>query len=171
MLFRSAFTHSGYVEENGEAWFAEIPDFSPGFTVGLVADLAFTENLNLRFTPNMYFGNKNVFFREQESRERVSQDIKSNYLNFPISIKYSAWRVNNYRPYLTGGFTGSFDLSKRKDTPLVLNRFDVLAEVGLGCDIYLPFFKLIPELRFGFGLLDIIKHDRPDVREIGRAHV
>ena len=27
-----AFTHSGYVEENGEAWFAEIPDFSPGFT-------------------------------------------------------------------------------------------------------------------------------------------
>ena len=33
----------------------------------------------------------------------------------------------------------------------------------MGCDIYLPFFKLIPELRFSFGLRDIIVHDRKDL--------
>ncbi len=160
-----AFSHNGYKTENGEEWYAEIPEFSPGFTVGLLADYAFTERLNLRITPNMCFGNKNVYFKEQVSGEWISQDIKSNYINMPILIKYSAKRVNNYRPYLVAGVTPSFDISKRKDTPIVLNRFDMLAEVGIGVDIYLPFFKLIPELRFGFGFLDMLKHKRTDLRD------
>ena len=33
----------------------------------------------------------------------------------------------------------------------------------MGCDIYLPFFKLIPELKFSFGLLDILKKKRSDL--------
>ena len=28
---------------------------------------------------------------------------------------------------------------------------------------YLPFFKLNPEIKFCFGLTDILKHDRPDL--------
>ena len=27
-----------------------------------------------------------------------------------------------------------------------------MLEIGMGCDFYLPFFKLIPELKFCFGL-------------------
>ena len=113
----------------------------------------------------MCFGNKNVYFKEHVSNQWISQDIKSNYVNVPILIKYSAKRVNNYRPYLVGGFTPSCDVSKRKDTPIVLNRFDLLAEVGVGVDIYLPYFKLIPELRFGLGLLDLLKKNIPDLHE------
>lgn len=33
----------------------------------------------------------------------------------------------------------------------------------MGYDIYLPFFKLNPELKFCFGLLDIIRKDRSDL--------
>ena len=33
----------------------------------------------------------------------------------------------------------------------------------MGCDIYLPYFKLIPELKFCFGLLDVIQKDRSDL--------
>ncbi len=32
----------------------------------------------------------------------------------------------------------------------------------LGCDIYLPFFKLCPEVRFCFGLKDLWEKDRRD---------
>ena len=31
-------------------------------------------------------------------------------------------------------------------------------EIGLGCDFYLPFFKLIPELKFCYGLTDAINY-------------
>ncbi|MEG1617580.1 MAG: porin family protein [Bacteroidales bacterium] len=160
-----SFRHSGFVTADGETWFAEIPHFSPGFAVGLVGDLAFTERINLRFTPSMYFGSKYVEMREIGSKEKVTQDIKSNYLAFPVSIRYSARRVNNYRPYLITGVSPSFDLSKRKDTPLVLKRFDTALEIGFGCDLYLPYFKLIPELKFSFGLLDVLEHNRKDLRD------
>ena len=68
-----AFKHTGFTTEEGETWYAEIPEFSPGFTVGLLADYAFTERLNLRISPNMCFGNKNVYLKEYESREWISQ--------------------------------------------------------------------------------------------------
>jgi len=37
-----------------------------------------------------------------------------------------------------------------------LKRYDLLFSVGLGCDFYLPFFKLIPELKFCYGLINAI---------------
>ena len=36
-------------------------------------------------------------------------------------------------------------------------------EIGMGCDIYLPFFKLIPELKFCFGLANILQKNRTDL--------
>lgn len=38
-----------------------------------------------------------------------------------------------------------------------------MVSIGFGCDFYLPYFKLIPELKFCFGLTDCIRHDRPDL--------
>ncbi|MEG1587331.1 MAG: porin family protein [Bacteroidales bacterium] len=159
------FTHTGTVQPDGTSWFAEIPEFSIGFSVGLVSDLAFTESWNLRFSPGMYFGNKSVVLRESSKGSKITQDIKSNYILLPVNIRYSGRRVNNYRPYIMAGLNPSVDVSKRKDTPLVLNRFDIALEFGLGCDLYLPFFKLIPELKFSLGLLDVLKHDRPDLKD------
>ena len=58
------FDHSGFVTENGESWFVDIPDFSPGFNVNLMADLYLCQYLNLRVSPGIFFGNKVVKFRE-----------------------------------------------------------------------------------------------------------
>ena len=32
-------TNNGFVTDNGESWFAEVPELSPGFTVSVLADL------------------------------------------------------------------------------------------------------------------------------------
>lgn len=37
--------------------------------------------------------------------------------------------------------------------------------LSAGCDFYLPFFKFIPEIKFCFGLTDVLRHDRPDLAE------
>ena len=55
------------------------------------------------------------------------------------------------------------DLTARKREALRLRPFDLYLEVGFGCDIYLPFFKLIPELKFCFGLMDIVHKNRSDL--------
>ena len=37
--------------------------------------------------------------------------------------------------------------------------------MGFGCDFYLPFFKFCPEVKFCFGLSDLLKRDRPDLSD------
>ena len=155
-------THSG-VTTDGETWFAEIPSYSPGFSVGVIGDMYLNPYFNLRLTPSIHFGDKKFTFREQETGEEFTTNVRSSYLNFPLDIKYSALRLNNYRPYLIAGVYGSIDIGRKKGNPILLKSKDFGLEFGLGCDIYLPYFKLCPELKFCFGLVDLLEKDRPDL--------
>lgn len=159
------FVHSGFVTEGGESWYMDIPDFSPGFNVNLMADLYLCQYLNLRVSPGIFFGNKVVKYRESNSQATQTQDLKSNYIVLPVELKFSAERCNNYRPYLIGGVMATADVSKKRNDFLKLNTFDGYLTIGIGCDLYLPYFKLIPELKFCFGLTDVINRKRNDLRD------
>ncbi len=155
-------THTG-VTTHGETWFAEIPSYSPGFSVGVIGDMYMNPYFNLRFTPSIHFGDKKFKFREQATGEEFVTNVRSSYLNFPLDVKYTALRLNNYRPYLIGGIYGSVDIGRKKGNPILLKSTDFGFEFGVGCDIYLPYFKLCPELKFCFGLVDLLEKDRPDL--------
>ena len=161
------FVNNGYqhaLETGGEeSWFADIPAYSPGFSVGILGELYLTQHLSLRIIPTMHFGDKRVLFYEQYSGKEEEQTIKSTYLSTPINVKYSAQRFNNYRPYVVAGLAPMVDLTVKKQKALLTRRFDAALEVGMGCDLYLPFFKLIPELKFCFGLTDLLVKDRSDL--------
>lgn len=160
-----SFTHSGLVTEDGRQWQMEVPDFSPGFNATVLGDLRLHRYLNLRLSPGMYFGSKTVHMLDFNSGERQLQDMKSAYVVIPLDFKISGDRLQNTRPYLTVGAMGVLDISKKRSDPIVTKNFDTMLTVGLGCDFYLPFFKLCPEIKFCFGLTDILKHDRPDLDE------
>lgn len=155
-------THSG-LTENGETWFAEIPSYSPGFSVGVIGDMYLNPYLNLRVTPSIHFGDKSFIFREKTSGEEYRTNIRSNYIYLPVDLKYTALRLNNYRPYLIGGVYGAMDVGRKKDNPLLLKMFDFGLEIGVGCDFYLPYFKFCPELKFCFGLTNMLDKNRPDL--------
>lgn len=159
------FVNNGHITEEGESWFADVPEYIPGFTVGILGELYLTEHLALRLIPSLSFGDKKIVFREQESGQTHKQSTKSIYLGAPIHLKFAAERFNNYRPYATIGISPTFDLSKRKQKALLTKGFDCYAEIGLGCDFYMPFFKLIPELKFSFGLLNLFEKDRSDLTD------
>ena len=157
--------NTGYVTEDGQSWFADVPEYSPGFTVGVLGELYLNQFLSLRLVPTLHFGDKKVVFREQASGEEHSQSMKSAYLSVPVDLKFSAERFNNYRPYLVAGIAPTYDFSVKKQGALLVKPFDCYVEVGLGCDFYLPYFKLIPELKFCFGLANLIKKDRKDLTD------
>jgi len=161
------FVHNGWVNtlEDGteETWFADVPSYSPGFNVGVLGEARFTNELSLRIIPTMYFGDKTVVFREHQTGLTTRQTIKSTYFTVPIDAKWSAPRFNNYRPYVVAGVVPMLDLTVKKQKELLMRRLDFGFEVGLGCDFYLPFFKLIPEVKFCFGLPNILVHDRSDL--------
>lgn len=159
------FTHSGFVTEEGNQWQVEVPGFSPGFNATVLGDLRLHKYLNLRLSPGMYFGSKTVHMLDITTQQKEIQDIKSAYVVIPLDLKISGERLHNTRPYFSVGAMGVLDISKKRSDPLVMKNFDTMLTVGLGCDFYLPFFKLCPEIKFCFGLTDILKHGRPDLDE------
>jgi hypothetical protein len=159
------FTHNGYVTEDGESWFMEQPSFSPGFCVNGLIDFRLNDYFNLRFSPGMYFGDRNIHMLDSTTGETEKQNIKSTYVVLPIDIKFSALRYRNSRPYIVGGVMPTYDVSKKHNEILKFSPTDVYLTVGFGCDFYLPFFKLNPELKFCFGLSDVLEHDRPDLAD------
>ncbi|MDM8337479.1 porin family protein [Mediterranea massiliensis] len=155
--------NSGYVTADGETWFADVAQYSPGFTVGVLGELYLNRFLALRLIPQLHFGEKKVVFREQGSGEEFSQVVKSAYLSVPLNLKFSAERFNNHRPYLVAGLSPTYDFGVKKGRALLVKPFDCYVEVGLGCDFYLPYFKLIPELKFCFGLTNLLQQKRDDL--------
>lgn len=155
--------NNGYVTPEGQQWYADVPSYSPGFSVGVLADLRINSYLSLRLIPTMHFGDKTVVFREQNSGELERQQIKSTYVSLPFEAKLAAERFNNYRPYVIAGVSPMLDLTVKKQRPILVKPFDLMLEVGLGCDFYLPFFKLNPEVKFAFSILDVLDKDRKDL--------
>jgi hypothetical protein len=158
--------NTGITTDDGQTWFADVPEYSPGFTVGVLGELYLNRLLALRVVPTLHFGDKRVVFREQTSGEQYTQNIKSAYLSVPIDLKFSAERINNYRPYVMAGMAPTYDFSVKKHGALLVHPFDCYVEVGLGCDFYLPFFKLIPELKFCFGLSNLLNTKRSDLTDL-----
>jgi hypothetical protein len=84
-------------------------------------------------------------------------------------VKFSSLRVNNFRPYLVGGISTSFNLSSNKKSldDNSSNVFRVINqvynyEIGFGIDFYLPYFKFSPSIRGVFSVdNELIQDNNP----------
>ena len=157
-------TNNGIAAPNGEVWYAEIPNYSAGFSIGVIGDLFLNPYMNLRTSPAIHFGDKTVYFKEWTNKEKYEEvSLRANYVEIPLDLKISAMRLNNYRPYIVGGAYGMIDMGRKKGNPLLMKQIDYGLSIGLGCSIYMPYFKLSPELKFKFGLPDLLEKDRIDL--------
>ena len=154
---------SQYILCDADRWAA-------GFSVGVLGELRLSNNFSLRVTPTMHFGGKHLTLLnmnqldEQGHPTKKTQDMKNTYISLPIDLKFAAPRWNNYRPYLMAGINPMMNLTGSDQDVIHVKRFNTMVEVGMGCDFYLPFFKLIPELKFCFGLGDVL--DKNHVNEL-----
>lgn len=157
---------NGYINpETGEQWMASTDRFNYGFTVGVLGEWKLNNYLGLRLLPTLHFGSKHIKYLELSTGNQESQDMKSCYVGLPIDLKVAGPRFNNYRPYIIAGLAPMYDLSTGKGTNLRAKPFTLMLEVGMGCDMYLPFFKLIPELKFCFGLNNVLDTKRSDLTD------
>jgi len=150
----------------------DISTLTPGFTVGIITNLRLSESLDLRFLPGMSFGERKLTYNIPiEEGNNLSKDqcfsIKSTFLDFPLLIKYKSRRMNNQRPYLIGGVAYRIDINKSGKEDLVRTKpFSSYLEAGMGWDTYLQFFRLSTELKFSFGLSNILNNGPKDQLQV-----
>ena len=135
-----------------------------GFNVGLIGDLKLKKNLNLRFEPGLYINKSDFEFETSEVKKN------SSYIHLPILLKYSAQRLNNFKPYLLGGLSASYNLSSNQnssilDENLKVKKLTFNYELGFGIDLYFQYFKFSPSIRGVFSLSDELSDD--DKTQIG----
>lgn len=142
---------------------ADLQTLVPGFTVAIVTSLRLTESFDLRFLPGMSFGERKLVYNipiQDINAEKITIEyfsIKSTFLDFPLLLKYKSRRVNNQRPYLIGGGAYRIDISKTGVKDLVrIKPISAYLEAGVGWDVYLQFFRLSTELKFSFGLNNVL---------------
>lgn len=130
-----------------------------GFNIGIVSDVAFNENLNLRFIPAFATTSRTLNFEIEDSltnrRAFVIREIESAFIELPLEVKFKSDRINNYRFYLLGGVKYALDLASNEDVrdPEIfkIKSRDFGYELGFGMDIYFEFFKMSPQVKATFG--------------------
>lgn len=137
-----------------------------GFHVGVLGEFRLTDDFQLRIAPALYFGNRHIVFRDMRPRavdtfaER-RQNLKTVYAGCAADIIFGANRRDNHRPYIMAGLNPVINLTNSKNDYIALRRYDLFLEAGVGCDFYLPFFKLRPEIKFMYGLTNALDPNFP----------
>ena len=138
--------------------------WDPGFNVGVLGEFRLNTNFQLRVAPAMYFGTRHFTLKNLSDERRVEehQDLKTAYISTAFDLIFAGPRFNNHRPYLMAGVNPMLNLSGKDNDYIRLKRSDLFLEAGIGCDFYLPFFKLRPELKFLFSLGNSLDTTHPD---------
>ena len=138
-----------------------------GFNVGLLGNKRINEYLDLRFEPGLVYNARTLFYLDipGDENDRI-RELNSTYIHFPLLLKFSTKRLNNFKPFVVGGFSYSHNLSSNEKNPddnssgqfrMTNNTF--YYEVGFGIDLYLPYFKFSPSIRGVFALSDELVRD------------
>ncbi len=145
----------------------------PGFSLGIISDLRLSDYFNLRFLPGLSFGQRNLEYKVRDfdlPEEEIGfttyyMKLPSIFIDAPLSVKFNAERINNYRPYMLGGASAKYDLESRKvrqrdiDYKIRTKALDYYFELGFGISYYLSYFKFSTEIKACFGTQDMLVRD------------
>jgi len=147
-------------------------DNSFGFHLGLIGDMRINDYLNLRLEPGVYFTTRNILYDESYFNGTTFNDsdllreVKSTYVHVPLLLKVSTKRINNFKPFVVGGFSAALNLSSNQDNPddnnsgeFRMKKGTYFYEIGFGIDLYLLYFKFTPSIRGIFAINDEIVRD------------
>lgn len=106
-----------------------------GFSVGVIGDLRLSNSFNLRLSPTLSLGSREIYYdvvlynasdgvitsldNGNKIQTTRSQDILATYAELPLHVKYRSHRYNNIGAYLIAGINPKFFLfsrSKKTDT-------------------------------------------------------
>ena len=143
-----------------------------GFNVGLIGNVRINDYLDFRFEPGLVMSKRSLIYDPTNFNEtefnpiQHQRDIKSTYIHFPLLLKISTKRVNNIKPYITGGFSAAINLSSKEKSlddnnlgQFRMKKNTFFYELGFGIDFYLEWFKFSPSIRGVFAISDELVSD------------
>ena len=149
---------------------------NPGFNVGLIGNLRVNSFIDLRLEPGLLITTRALHYSESYFNEPdpkssdLVRELKSTYIHIPLLIKISTKRINNFKPFIVGGFSTALNLSSAEDSlednsngQFRVTKNSLFYELGFGIDLYLYNFKFTPSVRGVFGINDeLVRDENPN---------
>ena len=160
--------HTGktvYIRQQGNViLYADLTHIKPGFSINAVTDYRLLTNLNVRFLPGIFFGQRRLDFYRKDTKSLIhSVSVSSNYFEFPLTLKYSAKRFTNFRPYLITGLNTRVNFSNKVSLDgerfIGMKKWEPFAEAGFGFDFYFDYFRMSTELKLSKGLINCLSNE------------
>ncbi|MCW8979767.1 MULTISPECIES: porin family protein [Altibacter] len=155
-----------YIDDLGDQNTEVLVEGQAGFNVGLIGDMRINNYVNLRLEPGLYYTQRNLLFPGFEEERDQLREAKSTYIHVPLLVKLSTKRLNNFKPFIIGGVSTSFNLSSNEKNPednssgqFRMTNTTSYYELGFGVDFYLYYFKFTPSIRGVFAMSDELVRD------------
>ena len=137
-----------------------------GINLAWLVNFRINPHFDLRLHPlDLTFSEKNFLYAQKYAdTSMVEKKIQSITLSFPIHIKFSSDRIDNFKVYTIAGVKFDYDLASNAGARMAedlikLRRGDISVELGMGFHFYFPVFVLTPEIKLSSGLLNLHARD------------
>ena len=147
-----------------------VPGNLAGFKLGFVINMKVSQYLDFRLLPTVGFYENDLSYRFTNGiTQRELKD--ATMVELPLLLKYKSARRGNIAMYMVFGVNPSLEASGKGDEQdvtqkLELRNWNIAIDVGIGLDIFYPFFKFSPEIRYSYGLRNMLT-DNPNDFSVG----
>ena len=143
-----------------------IPGNLGGFKLGFVINMRVSKYLDFRMLPTVGFYENDLSYRfTNGTTQRELKD--ATMVELPLLFKYKSARRGNLAMYMVAGINPSFEAAGKGDEEdvgqkLELRNWNLAIDVGVGLDMYFAYFKFSPEIRYSYGLRNMLTDDPND---------
>lgn len=140
-----------------------VPASMPGWKVGFVVDMYLTPYLSFRVLPTVGFYEQSLKYRYTDGTSTTLLK-DATMVELPLLLKYKSARRGNVAMYAVGGITPALEASGKSDEidnteSIELRNVDCAITAGIGFDLYFPLFKFSPEVRYSWGMRNMLVPD------------
>ena len=161
-----------FVSQDLDSIHSIVPVNLGGFKLGFVVNFHLFQYLDFRVLPTVGFYQNNLTYRYTDGTT-LSELRDPTFVELPLMLKYKSVRRGNTRMYLLGGINPSIRAAGKgedDEEKLLIKSTNLAIEIGVGFDLYQPLFKFSPELRYSYGLVNVLQ-DKQNIFSAGLRKV
>ena len=138
----------------------------PGFNLGIVSNLKIGQYFDFRFLPTLSFAEKNIQYKSNDPLGgQYNRKIESVLVELPFHLRYKSAPYNDKRMFVITGIKYTFDVAsdsraRQADELVKISPTDFAFELGVGMQMFFPYFIFSPEIKLSQGLGNVLIFDK-----------
>lgn len=134
-----------------------------GVNMHMITNLKMGEYFDFRFLPGFSFAQRGFEFTSVADSRVLERKIESVFFELPFHLRFKSDPYKDKRMFVVAGLKYSYDVqtnSKSRKSLIKIAPHDFQYEVGVGMQIFYPYFIFSPEIKFSRGIGNILIYDR-----------